>query len=297
MRQNKPLNRQQLTVMLKSFFVNTVLIALKISAGFAFKSQALIADGIHSFSDFLSDIMVIIGIKQSAKPADKEHPFGHGKLEYVVSIFLGISILLVAYQMIRFFVLNINDTLEAPSLLGLFVALIVIVVKAVLSRYLLLSGKILESHMIIASGKESMTDVISSIAVLIGIGLTVIGHQFNITWLYLSDRIAALFIAFLIAKIAIEILIDSAKMILGKSAPQTVLDSTKKRIESVPGVLHVDRLDMIVYGHYYQVMVEILVDGNLSVESGHNIATVTQGVLQENEKIAHVLVHVNPNKP
>ncbi len=296
MRQNKPLNGQQSSVMFKSFIVNTGLIILKFVAGFIFKSQALIADGIHSFSDFLSDIMVIIGIKQSAKPADKEHPFGHGKLEYVISMFLGISVLFIATQMIRFFILNINEPASAPSLLGLLVALIVIVVKAALSRYLLLRGKMLESHVILASGKESMTDAISSVAVLIGIGLSVIGHHYGITWLYLSDRIAALFIAFLIAKIAIEILIDSTKMILGKSASQTVLDTTKKRIESVPGVLHVDRLDMIVYGHYYQVMVEILVDGSLTVEAGHTIASVTKRILKENKKIAHVLVHVNPNK-
>ncbi len=286
--------RKQERIMVKSFGVNFSLVVIKIISGFLFRSSALIADGIHSLSDLLSDVFVIFGIRHSAKPADEEHPFGHGKFEYVLSIFLGVSILFVAYQLVRPVVMNFHTVPTVPRLYGLVVVVFVIVTKMLLSRYLIDRGKHLESSVILASGKESLMDVVSSTVVFVGILAAVVGDYLGITWFVYGDRIASLIIALFIIKVAIEILVDAIQSILGKSAKTEILDETKARALAIKGVQAVDNLTMIVYGHYYQVMIDIRVNGSMTVTEGHDIASDVKEALLEDKKIVHVLVHVNP---
>lgn len=281
-------------VMHKSFLVNFGLIVVKLIAGFFFRSSALIADGIHSLSDFLSDIFVIIGIRTSTKPPDDEHPFGHGKFEYVVSMMLGFSILFIAYQLIVRTVSSFQEVPSVPRGYGILVALFVIVIKLLLSTYLLKKAAQYDSHVLKASGQESTTDVISSFIVLIGIFLGVLGGRFSIDWLLYADNAAAIIIAIFIIKIGIAIIVEAIENMLGKNAKKSVLNQTREVALSVPGVIKVDRLDMIVYGHYYHVMIEILVRGDITVEAGHDIAGAVKKKLMKNAKITHVLVHVNP---
>jgi len=290
------LSKQTEQVMQKSFVVNFSLIVLKIVTGFLFKSSALIADGIHSLSDFLSDIFVIIGIRHSAKPADEEHPFGHGKFEYVISIFIGVSILFLSYQLITNVISNIREEASVPSVLTLIVATSVIVIKLLLSKYLLSKSERLDSQVLRSSGKESLSDVISSLVVFIGAGLGILGGTFNIGWLLYADSVAALLIGLFIIKVGIEIIVEAVQLILGKSAKAPVLKATKIRANSVKGVIKVDHLDMIMYGHYFQVMIDIRVNGSISVKEGHDIAHEVKKVLQKDERICHVIVHVNPDK-
>ncbi len=281
-------------VMYKSFFSNLILVIVKVVGGFLFRSAALIADGVHSLSDLLTDTMVVFGIRHSAKPADREHPLGHGKFEYVISIFLGISILFMAYQIIQSAIVNFNNGVEVPSLLGIYVVAFAILTKLLLSRYVIAKGKALESQALLASGKESFGDVLSSVIVLVGILLTVVGSRFDVSWLLYGDRIASLVIGLFIVKLGLEIIVDAVRSILGKSAPEMVRTKTKREAENVEGVIGVDHLDMIVYGHYYHVMIDIRVAGDMTVSQGHDIASEVKEILMKNKKIAHVIVHVNP---
>ena len=283
-------------IMVKSFVVNFILIIIKIIAGILFYSTALIADAIHSISDLLTDIFVIIGIRHSAKPPDEEHPIGHGKFEYVLSIFLGFGIAFLAYQLIYSMVTNFNDAIIIPRVHTLIVVVFVIISKLILSKYLLIKGKYLNSQIIIASGKESLTDVISSIVVFVGVFTAIIGNALNIPLLQYGDKIAGLIVALLIIKIALEIIYDNVQHILGKSADDTTLKTTEDIIKSVEGVKGVDSLNMIAYGHYYQVLVKIRVDGKISVKSGHDIAGRVKRILEETQKISHVIIHVNPEE-
>lgn len=293
MKQN---NATRETVMYRSFFVNAILIFAKIIGGVFFRSSALVADGIHSLSDFLSDVLVIFGLKHSQKPPDKEHPFGHGKIEYVLSLFLGMMIAGIAYQLTRHIIASFFEDPVLPSLLAAVVSLVVIVMKLGLARYIMHYATRLDSQVLKASAQESFTDVLGSVVVIFGILLSVFSEYFTLGPLAYADNFAAILIVALIIRVALVIIIDAVKSILGKSASKETLQSTKDTIQAIEGVHKVDKLTMIVYGHYYQVMVDIRVDGSQTVKQGHDIATDVKTILMKNKKIGHVTVHVNPEE-
>ncbi len=290
----KPNNPTREGVMIKSFVVNVFLICLKLLGGLLFQSVALIADAFHSLSDFLSDIMVIFGLKQSNKPADKEHPIGHGKVEYILSLFLGMMILFFVYQLITHQITNIRGDVRIPSLYALAVIAIVVVSKLALSQYISHWGETLNSQILKASAQESFTDVLGSVVVLVGVMMSVMGDHFNIGVLRYADQIAAFVIILFVLKVAIKILVDAIRSLLGKSASKHTLKATKAIAESIDGVIVVDKLTMIVYGHYYQVLVNIKVNADLTVKAGHDIAQNVKDRLLKEHNIGYVTVHVNP---
>jgi cation diffusion facilitator family transporter len=281
-------------IMAKSFYVNIFLVIVKIISGLVFNSVALIADGVHSISDLMSDIFVLLGIRHSIKPADEDHPFGHGKFEYVLSLFLGISIILIAYNLGKNVISSWQDTLQVPNSISLGVILFVVVAKLFLARYLIAKGKETGSEIIQASGQESFSDVLSSAVVFVGVLGVIIGNAYNITWMLKGDKVASLIIAVFIIRIGIIIILEAIKSIQGKSVKQEICQEYRQSIEVVDGVISVDHLDMIAYGPYYQAIVEIRVDGKKTVTEGHDIAEAVTAKLLENEKVCHVSVHVNP---
>lgn len=287
---------QQQKAMIKSFSVNIFLVVLKLISGFLFNSFALIADGIHSISDLLSDVFVLLGIRHSQKPADEDHPFGHGKFEYVLSLFLGLSIILIAYNLGMNVINNFNEVSLIPSYLSLVIVLVVIVIKLILARYLINKGKEIDSEIISASGKESFSDVISSGVVFIGVISVILGERLNIELLLKGDKIASIIIAVFIVRIGIQIIYSSIQSLQGRSVKKDICKEYKELIQNVEGVLDVDQLDMISYGPYYQAIVEIQVDANITVKEGHDIAHDVHDKLLENEKICHVSIHVNPKE-
>ncbi len=280
--------------MAKSFLVNASLIVIKGAGGFLFFSTALIADAFHSLSDLVSDTLVIFGVRQTKKPPDREHPIGHGKIEYVLSIFLGFVVLFIAYQIGRQAVAVFGDTPTAPSIYALVVVVFVIASKLLLSRYLLARADVLHSQVLKASGKESFVDVLGSVVVLLGVSFGYLGGRTGVTWLLYADSVAALLVILFIIRVAISILADSVSSIIGKNAPESVIEETKNHIEQIEGVRGVDKLTMLVYGHYYQVMVDIRVDGSKSVAEGHEIAHEVRNRLRAEKQIQHITVHVNP---
>lgn len=282
------------SIMRRSFIVNIFLVIVKILTGIFFNSVALIADGIHSISDLLSDVFVILGIRHSLKPADDEHPFGHGKFEYVLSLILGVFILLIAYGLGKEVLTNYNEPVVIPGLVSLVVVIFVVIIKLFLARYLIRKGEEEDSQIIKASGRESLTDVLSSIVVFVGILAVLIGEKFDIRFLLKGDKIASVIIALFIINIGIRIIYDAITALQGKAVNSKICDEYKKIIFEIEGVIDVDNIDMITYGPYYQALVEIKVDGNISVKEGHDIAEKVSKILNDDEKICHVVVHVNP---
>lgn len=283
-------------IMRKSFIVNIVLVILKIISGLIFNSVALIADGVHSISDLLSDIFVLLGIDHSLKPADDDHPFGHGKFEYILSLFLGLSICLIAYNLGKNVILNFNNVTEIPNVLSLVVIVVVVIVKFYLASYLMRKGKEENSEIISASGKESLTDVFSSAVVFIGVGAVLLSEYVDAPWLAKGDKVASIIIALFIIRIGIKIVLDAIHSLQGKTVKMDICTEYKDIIQDVEGVIDVDALDMVAYGPYYQAIVEIRVNANKTVKEGHDIAHNVYEKLMENEKICHVSVHVNPEE-
>jgi len=282
------------SIMKKSFIVNFFLIIVKILFGIIFGSIALIADGVHSVSDLLSDIFVILGINHSLKPADEDHPFGHGKFEYVLSLFLGISIFIIAFNLGKNIIDNYSKVADIPSTLSLVVVLMVVFIKLILARYLINKGEELDSEIISASGKESLTDVFSSAVVFFGILFVIIGNRFDLPFLLKGDKVASIIISLLIIKIAVEIIYQAIASLQGKAVKTEISSKYKKIIKKVDGVIEVDHLDMVTYGPFYQALVDIRVDGLKTVVEGHDIAKQVSDQLYADEKICHVVVHVNP---
>jgi len=282
--------------MKRSFIVNIFLVFMKIVSGIFFGSVALIADGVHSISDLTSDIFVILGIGYSLKPADDEHPFGHGKFEYILSLILGLFIVLIAYNLGKEVIVNFNEPITIPKLITLGIVALVVFVKLYLARYLIKKGKEVDSQIIRASGQESLTDVFSSIVVFVGIASVLIGKSTGIEVLLHGDKIASVIIALFIVKIGIQIVLEAITALQGKAVSKKISDLYHQLILDVPGVIKVDNLDMIAYGPYYQALVDISVDGSISVKEGHDISLAVSKALYGDEKFCHVIVHVNPGE-
>lgn len=274
-----------------SFFTNIFLAILKTVAGYLGNSTALISDGIHSLSDLITDVAAIFGNGMSLKPADDQHPYGHGKSEYVTSFIIGVIILLIGFTLIG----NIgHQEITIPSLLVVVVSFVAIILKYFLANFLIRKGKELDNIVLISSGKESSADVVSSVFVL----LSSICMQFtsSLPFLKYSDKIAAIIVGLFIIKTGYEILRDSISMILGEiEQNQTIISELKEIICQHPEIKNIDELIVLKYGPYYKITAEISMDPNLTLLEAHAIAhDVEKRIQLNNNKAKYITIHVNP---
>lgn len=275
-------------VLLKSFITNIILSTIKIISGIIGKSGALIADGIHSLSDTITDIFAIIGHKLSIKPADDKHPYGHGKIEYITCI--GIALIITAMG-ISIIYKAIFEERIVPSIYAAIIALVVIIAKLMLAKYILKKGKLYESNILIASGKESMSDVISSIVVLVSILIA------NLDGIFVyADTIAMIIVGILILKIAYNIFKDNFSNLLGEQVTdKDYLNKIEKIIYSEKETKNIDELIIVKYGEVYQVTCEISMNKNLILKDAHEIAHKIEDKLREfDSRLFHIIIHINP---
>lgn len=277
-------------VLIHSFITNIILALVKIVSGIVGASGALIADGVHSLSDTLTDVFAILGHKLSMKPADKEHPFGHGKIEYITCIVIGFVIMAMGLTIIYNGIFNKP---AIPNILTAVIGVIVILAKLVLARYILNRGKKYDSNILIASGNESLTDVISSVVVLVSILLSQLGGM-----LVYADTVAMVIIGILILKIAYNILSENFSSLLGKQV--TDLDYIKnleKIIYMESEVKGIDSLIILKYGPIYQLNLEVSMDENIILKDAHDVLDKIENNLKKHDsKIGHIIIHVSPYK-
>ncbi len=278
-------------VMFVSMFTNIFLSIFKIISGLIFKSSSLIADGIHSFSDLVTDICAIIGAYLSRKPADLKHPYGHGKLEYVTSIIISLVILFLGFTIIYN---SINKEIIIPSIIVVIVSSITIIIKLILSTFLIKMGKKYKNNILISSGYESSTDVISSIVVLLSALLMQFSNTFNI--LKYSDIIATIIVGLLIVRIGFSILKDNLSIMLGEQEiDEEYINKIKNIIFTNNKVKSIDSLILLKYGPYYKLIGEISMDPNEKLISVHdNLDLIEDSIKKEDDKIKYITIHVNP---
>lgn len=277
-------------VLLVSFFANIFLSLLKVIIGFIGKSSSLISDGIHSFSDLITDIVAIFGSSLSMKPADEEHPYGHGKLEYITSFVIGLVIILIGLILIKSISTN---TITIPSMIVIIVSIITIIIKYLVSSYLIIKGKEYKNLILLSSGKESSMDVISSVFVLISSLLMQLSNKISI--LKYSDKVVSIIIGIFIIKTGFSIIKESISMILGeKETDQVVLDEFKNLISSYKQVKNIDSLIILKSGPYYNITTEISMNPKLSLFKAHKIAEEIENLLKEETKALYVTIHINP---
>lgn len=280
-------------VMIISFLTNTFLSSIKIICGLIAKSSALVADGIHSFSDLVTDLIAIVGNKISNKPADDKHPYGHGNIEFITSIIISVFILTLGFSI---FSNSFTNEKKEFSALVIIISMITIVGKLVLSRYILKKGVKYNSNILISSGKESSTDVISSVVVLVSAIIMYFG-KFNNIFLY-ADKVATIIVSLFIIKIGYQILIENLSNLLGvKETNEKILNKLNEIISSNKLVEKIDDLVMLKYGSYYKLIIEVSMNEEINIKESHNqINKIEKRLKSYNNRIKYITIHVNPYK-
>ena len=278
-------------VSLVSIAGNAVLSLFKLLAGVLAHSGAMISDAVHSASDVLSSIIVIIGVKLSVRAPDKEHPYGHERFECVAAIVLAVVLavtgLLIGYK--AFDSIEGRGTQPIPGLLALVAAAVSIVVKEAMYWYTRHYGKRLNSASLMASAWDHRSDALSSIGALIGIAGARLGHP-------VMEPIASLVICLFILKAAYDIFRDAMSKMVDRACDAETEKSLSDCVLSEKEVRGIDRLRTREFGSRIYVDLEIRLDGTLSLYEAHAIAErVHDRIEHEFPMVKHIMVHVNPD--
>lgn len=277
-----------------SIVTNVILSVFKLFAGFFAHSGAMVSDAIHSASDVFSTFVVIIGIKISSKESDKEHPYGHERMECVAAIvlatILAITGLGIGSSAAEKLIAGHYETLVVPGMLALIAAILSIVVKEAMFWYTRINAKRIDSGALMADAWHHRSDALSSVGALIGIGGAQLGFP-------VMDSIASLVICIFILKAAYDIFKDAVDKMVDKACDEETEEQLKSCALAQDGVLGIDLLHTRTFGNKIYVDIEISADGNMSLFEAHNIAEqVHDSIEQSFPKVKHIMVHVNPSE-
>lgn len=285
-------------VTLVGLWINVALVVAKLFFGYTGNSDALVADGYHSVSDFITDFIVIVFVATAYKAADREHPYGHGKYETVATVLISLILfgvgVFIGYGGVAALVGTLyGEMLPQPDILTLYVAVVSILAKEFCYRYTILYGRRLDSSALRANAWHHRSDAISSIATVVGVSFAVfMGEDWRI-----MDPIASIVIAVMIVVSALKIAMPSINELLEISLPEQTLREMHREIKSVPGVLKVHNLRSRRNGHSYIVDVNIHVDPEITVRQGHAISTAVERRLEDrygSDIITYV--HIEPQR-
>lgn len=281
------------------FWVNAALMALKLIFGYIGHSDALVADGYHSLSDFATDFIVLIFVGLAYRSADTDHPYGHGKFETFASLLIGVSLAIVAIGIgaegVKAIIGSFSgEELPRPGVITLIIALLSIAGKEALYRYTVSAGRKLHSPALVANAYHHRSDAISSVATLVGVaGAIFLGERFR-----LLDPAASVLIAFFILKSGYDVSRPAVDELLERSLPDEELRRIEETVKNTEGVETFHRLRTRRTGHTTVVDLHIKVNPDLTVTAGHAIAShVEKSVKALFDGDAMVNVHVEPYNP
>lgn len=278
---------------IKSIMLNVLLIFLKLVAGIMSNSSAMISDAVHTASDVLVTIVVIIGVSISAKAPDDSHPYGHERFESIAAILLSIMLLVtgigIGYSAIKQIIAGISGDLQEPGVFALVAAIISILVKEFMYRFTKKSATEIKSDALLADAWHHRSDALASIGSLIGIAGARLG-------LPILDPIAGLVISIMVIKVAINIFKDALSKVTDSACSPEMIAQMKEVILSQEGVEKIDLLKTRKHGAQSFVDLEISVDGTKSLLEAHYIATKVHDAIEATfEDVIHCMVHVNPS--
>lgn len=281
-----------------SVISNIILTLGKTLIGWYGNSDAVFADGIHSAADVFASVIVLFVIKLANKPADDEHPYGHGKAEVIVSGIVGILLFLVSIYVVYEGISGFFHEVESPSLLAMWVALISYIAKIILYRSSLRIAQQHNSKAIEAIAFDHKADIVASIAAAIGVLLSFIGERSDIHFLLYGDKAASIFVAYLIFKIAKEMLTEAFDILLERNIDAETLQEYIDVVNSFQEVKRIDRIRAREHGHYIIVDLRISIDYFKTIKEGHDLAKIIKGKLMDKyDNIDEVLIHLNPYFP
>lgn len=279
-------------------FVNMALFAFKLVAGIVGRSGAMIADAVHSASDFATDIVVLVFVRISSKPRDDDHKWGHGKYETLASLIIGVALFAVGVEILLDSAEKIKSVLNGgvlprPGAIAIVAAAVSIVAKEALYQYTARKGKELDSPSVVANAWHHRSDALSSIGALLGIGAAYfLGESWRI-----ADPIAAIVVAALIIKVAIDLSSTALAELLEKSLPKSVEEEIIQIISATPNVYKPHNLRTRRIGSSVAIEVHIRVEGSMTVFESHEISREIERSLRARfgEQTA-VAIHIEPLK-
>lgn len=293
MKKEEEFERVAMRVSTVSIIANAALTVFKLLAGALAHSGAMISDAVHSASDVFSTIVVMIGIRISRKESDKDHPYGHERMECVAAIVLATILaatgLGIGYTAVIKIAGGAVESLAVPGLLALIAAVVSILVKEAMYQYTRINARRIDSGALMADAWHHRSDALSSIGALIGIGGARMGFP-------ILDPIASLVICFFIEKAAYEIFMDAVDKMVDKACDEETESALRECAASQEGVLGVDLLHTRVFGNKIYVDIEIRADGEETLRRAHETAERVHDSIEKNfPKVKHIMVHVNPD--
>ena len=291
-------NREKeiLKVTLMGSIVNFLLLIVKFVAGIVGHSAAMVADAVHSLSDFVTDIIVIVFVRISGKPEDKEHNYGHGKYETLATAIIGLILLFVGAGILFNGVKSVanvfkGESFVAPSMMALLAAAISILLKEVLFRYTVYKVKKLNSQALVANAWHHRSDALSSIGTFIGIGGAIcLGEKWRIL-----DPLAAIVVSIFIMKVALQLLRPCVDELLERSLPPETEEKILAIILSYPEASSPHHLRTRRIGNHIAIEVHVRMDGSIPLSDAHSLASKIEKELKEyfgND--THVGIHMEP---
>ena len=278
--------------------VNVVLLLFKFVAGIVGHSAAMVADAVHSLSDFITDVIVLVFVHISSKPKDKSHDYGHGKYETLAMTLIGVALLMVAIGIIYSGAMKIiawlnGEQLEAPGTLALWAALLSVFLKEGVYQYSMVKARQLNSQVVEANAWHHRSDALSSVGTAIGIGGAIFLGQ---RWTVL-DPIASLVVGAFIVKVAVDLLHNGIDDLMEHSLPEVVEEEILRIVEELPGVVYPHDLRTRRIGNHYAIELHILMDGDITLREAHNKASEVEDLLRARYgENTHVAVHVEPQE-
>ncbi|MGZ4989793.1 MAG: cation diffusion facilitator family transporter, partial [Methylobacter sp.] len=270
--------------------INVLQTLIKIGFGILGQSAALIADGIHSLSDLLSDFLVIIAVKLGSREADHDHPYGHRRFETIATVILGISLIGIGGAIVWSVMERMANPehLPVPNMLSLGVATLSILINEWLYQYTKRIAKITRSKLLLANAWHQRSDAISSLVVLIGIGAVMMGYP-------LADGVAAVVVALMVAKIGLNLVFESIKELVDTSLPPALVEEIRTAIHEIDGVEGIHLLRTRQMGEDALIDAHIVVDPRITVSEGHMIGDIVRDdLIKRFDDVMDVLVHVDP---
>lgn len=272
-----------------SVALNVVLTVLQFVIGYFGRSQALIADAMHSLSDLLSDFLVLWANRASSRSADETHPYGHARIETAATLILGVMLLAIGLALLWGAGVKLQDPakFQPVHVATLYMAIITLICKELLFRYLLRIAKRLRSQMLTANAWHSRSDAASSLVVVAGIGGNLLGFHF-------LDLVAALLVAFLIVRMGWKMAFQSLSDLVDTALSEEDVAAIRATLATTPGVLGLHELRTRKMGDQALVDAHVLVDPRISVSEGHFIAEAARRRVLERHEVLDVMVHIDP---
>lgn len=271
-----------------SIVINLFLTVMQVTGGYFARSQSLMADGLHTFSDLLSDVLVLFANRHGNKRADAEHPYGHARIETAASLILGASLTVLGVGLLITAGMRLQhpEHVQTVDIMALWVALVVLAAKEGLFRYMLAVAQRVRSHMLVANAWHARSDAASSLVVIVGIVGNLLGYTF-------LDLVAAAVVGVMIAWMGIQFARDALLELVDTGLEQEEVRAIRNTLKAVPGVMGLHELRTRKMADNALVDAHIIVDPKIGVSEGHYIAESARAAVLKHHHVLDVMVHID----